>query len=149
MEHAETEGLNTGTCEYCGNAFPIISESRGTRKYCSHDCYIKARFHTEKPENYIQSTEENPVDTCSDESISAPISLQPKSLGKKTVHRLGKYEENPYVRVNVRGRLVVNNLFYSAAMPFCDLPVTEILRIFEIDPLEFKEEELQRIRSGG
>lgn len=36
------------TCPRCGKAFSAYGDK--TRKYCSHDCYIKARFWIEKTE---------------------------------------------------------------------------------------------------
>lgn len=37
-----TESFYTKTCPYCGKVFTVYGDN--TRKYCSHDCYCKARY---------------------------------------------------------------------------------------------------------
>lgn len=70
----------------------------------------------------------------------------PESTKEMIARKIVLYEGNPYVDVNRKGKLIINDSFYASAMPYCDLPVKEVLRIFKIDPIEFNENELLQIR---
>jgi transposase len=41
-EEVRQKAVYSYTCAYCGTKFSAYGNS--SRKYCSHDCYIKARF---------------------------------------------------------------------------------------------------------
>ena len=137
-EHYEEEGTRTRICEFCGKRFPIQWESAESRKYCSHECYINARYHSSEKDVTGQFTEAATL------VASAIDHLDDAEEG--ITDKLTRYSRNPYVRINLKKRRVeINALFQSAAVPFSDKALSEVLRIFEIDPEQLSDEELDAI----
>ena len=112
-EHYEEEGTRTRICEFCGKRFPIQWESAESRKYCSHECYINARYHSSEKDVTGQFTEAATL------VASAIDHLDDAEEG--ITDKLTRYSRNPYVRINLKKRRVeINALFQSAAVPFSD-----------------------------
>jgi len=107
------------------------------------------------PEKNIETTERTTLQNTYNEEPSAIETKKSEKTGSTSFSEQTKemiarkivlYEGNPYVEVNKRGRLILNKSFYTSAVPFCDLPVKDMLRIFKINPVEFNENELLQIR---
>lgn len=49
LEQVNRKAIYSFICAYCGKPFESYGNRR--RKYCSHDCYIKARFGKERGAN--------------------------------------------------------------------------------------------------
>lgn len=59
--HRNASALYDGVCAFCGQPFTVYGNQH--RKYCSHDCYIRARFDkpTDGPEARERTTEKEEI----------------------------------------------------------------------------------------
>lgn len=120
------------------------------RKFCSHDCYVRSR-HSKSQGSVVAQEEERNIgwlsqarSTIEDTGIHEAGQQEPRKQISRS--ELAEYQKNSYVRVDLqKSDIILTDAFFIAAQPFKELPISEILRIFEVDERHLGSFEINKI----
>lgn len=139
-------------CLCCGKTF--FAYSQKNRKYCSHECYMAARFGNGMTSS--ESQEKLPAGRNNKDCIKGiekpvPVTeLQTRDFdggaAKKrskeiSEEELKRYRSNPYVKRAGFGRIEPERSFYKEGSPLLDAGIDSILSAFEMEPANFTDQE--------